>query len=151
MPFCRASLQSNSTTTSATCDMNEALKEAERAEEVLGPRPTRVLPPQPCIRTAELGGEAAGLEGPKTSQAQLAEERQQRPTPDYCFCCGLHLTTQEKERLLNLLGEIVGIFAAKEEDCTSTGLVQHHFDTGDATPIRMRPHRLPQLSSTLFI
>lgn len=34
------------------------------------------------------------------------------------------------------------IFAAKVEDCTQTGLVQHHIDTGSAPPIRLRPHRL---------
>ncbi|KAG1946509.1 thy-1 membrane glycoprotein [Pimephales promelas] len=54
-----------------------------------------------------------------------------------------HLSTPQQEQLQRLLGEFMDIFAAREEDCTRTALVQHHIDTGPAAPIRLRPHRLP--------
>ncbi|RVE60508.1 hypothetical protein OJAV_G00181480 [Oryzias javanicus] len=54
-----------------------------------------------------------------------------------------HLSGTQKEQLECLLREFWDIFAAREEDCTRTGLVQHHIDTGEANPIRLRPHRLP--------
>ena len=34
------------------------------------------------------------------------------------------------------------IFAARDKECTQTGLVQHTIDTGMAAPIRLRPYRL---------
>uniref|UniRef100_A0A3P9JWP4 ribonuclease H n=1 Tax=Oryzias latipes TaxID=8090 RepID=A0A3P9JWP4_ORYLA len=54
-----------------------------------------------------------------------------------------HLSGTQKEQLGCLLQEFWDIFAAREEDCTRTGLVQHHIDTGEANPIHLRPHRLP--------
>ncbi len=54
-----------------------------------------------------------------------------------------HLSTPQQEQLRHLLRDFVDIFAAREEDCTRTALVQHNIDTGPAAPIRLRPHRLP--------
>ncbi|KAL1254314.1 hypothetical protein QQF64_016543 [Cirrhinus molitorella] len=56
---------------------------------------------------------------------------------------GSHLNRLQQEQLQQLLQEFMDIFAAREEDCTRTALVQHHIDTGHAAPIRLRPHRLP--------
>ncbi len=56
---------------------------------------------------------------------------------------GEHLSTSQQEQLRHLLRDFVDIFAAREEDCTRTALVQHNIDTGPAAPIRLRPHRLP--------
>lgn len=57
--------------------------------------------------------------------------------------CSQPLDTGQKEQLNHLLQEYVDIFAAQHEDCTGTGLVQHHIETGEAVPIRLQPHRLP--------
>lgn len=55
-----------------------------------------------------------------------------------------HLLDQAQRTQLDcLLEEFLDIFAACDEDCTRTSLVQHHIDTGQASPIRLRPHRLP--------
>uniref|UniRef100_A0A669DN06 ribonuclease H n=1 Tax=Oreochromis niloticus TaxID=8128 RepID=A0A669DN06_ORENI len=53
------------------------------------------------------------------------------------------LNVDQRQRLRCLLDENVDIFAASDEDCRQTGLVQHTIDTGSAQPIRLRPHRLP--------
>ena len=42
-----------------------------------------------------------------------------------------------------LLEESFDIFAARDEACTQTTLVQHKIDTGENQAIRMRPRRLP--------
>ncbi|KAL7827668.1 hypothetical protein SRHO_G00333860 [Serrasalmus rhombeus] len=52
--------------------------------------------------------------------------------------------TEEQSRLLwALLQANLDVFAAREEDCTRTSLVQHQIDTGSTAPIRLRAHRLP--------
>ncbi|KAK2899767.1 hypothetical protein Q8A73_012896 [Channa argus] len=56
---------------------------------------------------------------------------------------GGHLDAAQRQQLNRLLQDFVDIFAARDKDCTRTGLVQHHIDTGDAPPIGLRPHRLP--------
>ncbi|KAK2887927.1 hypothetical protein Q8A73_019375 [Channa argus] len=56
---------------------------------------------------------------------------------------GGHLDAAQRQQLNRLLQDFIDIFAARDEDCTRTGLVQHHIDTGDAPPIHLRPHRLP--------
>uniref|UniRef100_A0A3Q1J2D2 ribonuclease H n=1 Tax=Anabas testudineus TaxID=64144 RepID=A0A3Q1J2D2_ANATE len=72
---------------------------------------------------------------PTTETADAVRELGQRS--------GAHLGEQQREQLQQLLAEFVDIFAARDEDCTRTGLVQHHINTGEAQPIRLRPHRLP--------
>ncbi len=62
---------------------------------------------------------------------------------------GEHLSTPQQEQLQHLLREFVDIFAAREEDCTRTALVQHHIDTGPAAPIRLRPTDCLSLSARL--
>lgn len=53
------------------------------------------------------------------------------------------LSAEQSQRLWALLEAHLDVFAAREEDCTRTDLVQHQIDTGTASPIRLRPHRLP--------
>ena len=55
---------------------------------------------------------------------------------------GVGLDVQQSRRLRLLLEEYGDIFAARDEDCRRTGLVQHAIDTGSARPIHLRPHRL---------
>lgn len=56
-------------------------------------------------------------------------------------CGGLDGTHRQK--LCTLLDNFADIFAAKEQDCTHTYLIQHRIDTGNALPIRGRPRHLP--------
>lgn len=52
------------------------------------------------------------------------------------------LDPEQQHQLKCLLENYMDIFAAKDKDCTQTGLVQHSIDTGSAQPIRLRPNRL---------
>ncbi|CAI5657278.1 unnamed protein product [Oreochromis niloticus] len=53
------------------------------------------------------------------------------------------LQADQQRQLREILDLFADIFAAKDEDCMQTSLVQHDIDTGDARPIRLRPRRLP--------
>ena len=52
------------------------------------------------------------------------------------------LDAQQSQRLRDLLQQFTDIFAARNQDCTQTNLVQHSIDTGTALPIRLRARRL---------
>jgi len=56
-------------------------------------------------------------------------------------CDGLQ--PDQQHQLRELLDQFSDIFAARDEDCTHTDLVQHHIDTGNAPPIRQYPRRMP--------
>uniref|UniRef100_A0AAV2MR94 Gypsy retrotransposon integrase-like protein 1 n=1 Tax=Knipowitschia caucasica TaxID=637954 RepID=A0AAV2MR94_KNICA len=71
---------------------------------------------------------------PSTETVNAVKEMWQRSSAGLDQC--------QKEQLRHLLDRYVDIFAARDEDCTQTGLVQHSIDTGSAPPIRLRPHRL---------
>lgn len=53
------------------------------------------------------------------------------------------LLPTQRTLLKRLLEEFMDIFAARDEECVGTDLVQHDIDTGSARPIRLRPRRLP--------
>ncbi|XP_041950190.1 uncharacterized protein LOC121711003 [Alosa sapidissima] len=53
------------------------------------------------------------------------------------------LSEAQGSQVRRLLAAYTDIFAARDEDCTRTSLVQHDIDTGNARPIRLQPHRLP--------
>ncbi|KAL0147701.1 hypothetical protein M9458_056979 [Cirrhinus mrigala] len=53
------------------------------------------------------------------------------------------LDMQQQDQLWELLVEFQDCFACNEVDLGQTSLVQHNIDTGDATPIRQRPRRMP--------
>ncbi|CAL9692669.1 unnamed protein product [Knipowitschia caucasica] len=71
---------------------------------------------------------------PPTETVNAVKELWQRSSEGLDQC--------QKEQLRHLLDRYVDIFAARDEDCTQTRLVQHSIDTGSAPPIRLRPHRL---------
>lgn len=48
----------------------------------------------------------------------------------------------QRQQLQEVLDRNRDIFAARDEDCRRTGLVQHDIDTGAAPPICLRQHRL---------
>ena len=47
------------------------------------------------------------------------------------------LDAQQSQQLRDLLQQFTDIFAAQNQDCTQTNLVQHSIDTGMALPIRL--------------
>ncbi len=53
------------------------------------------------------------------------------------------LTPSEQDLLWQLLLEFRDCFSLSEDDVGRTDLIQHHIETGDTLPIRMRPRRLP--------
>ncbi|KAL6459687.1 hypothetical protein MHYP_G00314460 [Metynnis hypsauchen] len=55
-------------------------------------------------------------------------------------CVGLSETQQL--RLRDLIGRFRTSFAMSERECTRTSLASHLINTGDAQPIKLRPHRL---------
>ncbi|KAJ8291044.1 hypothetical protein GJAV_G00020760 [Gymnothorax javanicus] len=57
-----------------------------------------------------------------------------------CSCSGLD--PAQSQQLKRLLTSNLNLFAVSDEECTQTNLVQHHIDTSDAAPIRLRPHHL---------
>ncbi len=107
--------------------------------------------PSRSTKAAETQGEPCGSIVAQTSTSQ--------PLPPHTPSAPRHLrlllllrswggeavsiSMPQQEQLQHLLRDFVDIFAAREEDCTRTALVQHHIDTGTAAPIRLRPHRLP--------
>lgn len=53
------------------------------------------------------------------------------------------LNPQQSALLRDLVQEFLDIFAARDYECTWTGLVQNTINTCTAVPIRLRPYRLP--------
>ncbi|RXN24698.1 Retrovirus-related Pol poly from transposon [Labeo rohita] len=118
------------------------------------PPPRHPCSPAPSRRSraAETKGEPRGSIAAQTSASQPLSPHVllAHPSPETVAAVeelgrqsGEHLSAPQQEQLQCLLRDFVDIFAAREEDCTRTALVQHHIDTGHAAPIRLRPHRLP--------
>ncbi|CAI5669469.1 unnamed protein product [Oreochromis niloticus] len=84
------------------------------------------------------------VEGASPSPAvpQLSTETKQAVEDLYHRSCE-GLQADQQWQLREILDLFADIFAAKDEDCMQTSLVQHDIDTGDARPIRLRPRRLP--------
>ncbi|KAK2919003.1 hypothetical protein Q8A73_003374 [Channa argus] len=131
----------------------------ERQRRRRGSCTTRASAPQPPHRDhrspAQAGQEGQRRHrGNRTARASVPQQpppRAYAPPSDETAAAvaelaqrsGGHLDAAQRQQLNRLLQDFVDIFAARDEDCTRTGLVQHHIDTGDAPPIRLRPHRLP--------
>lgn len=49
-----------------------------------------------------------------------------------------HWNQQQGQHLKDLLQDFTDIFAAVDEECTQTNMVQHHIETGNAAPIQLR-------------
>ncbi|RXN05567.1 Retrovirus-related Pol poly from transposon [Labeo rohita] len=118
------------------------------------PPPRHPCSPAPSRRSraAETKGEPRGSIAAQTSASQPLSPHVllAHPSPETVAAVeelgrqsGEHLSAPQQEQLQCLLRDFVDIFAAREEDCTRTALVQHHIDTGHAAPIRLCPHRLP--------
>lgn len=127
-----------------------------------GQTPTPPAPPKPSRPTApshSQGSRAARVrkrtQGVNVSRANIPQPESPpssavSPSPETVAAVeelgrrsGVHLSATQQRQLQSLLAEFMDMFAAREEDCTRTGLVQHTIDTGAAAPIRLRPHRLP--------
>uniref|UniRef100_A0AAQ4RI62 Gypsy retrotransposon integrase-like protein 1 n=1 Tax=Gasterosteus aculeatus aculeatus TaxID=481459 RepID=A0AAQ4RI62_GASAC len=105
------------------------------SEPRLGPEPaTRSLDsPVRLIPSAVEGCES--LQESEAKRMTALREVWQRSAGD--------LDSEQQERLWQLLIEFRDCFSCDEEELGQTSLVQHTIDTGDATPIRQRPRRLP--------
>ena len=57
--------------------------------------------------------------------------------------CQGNLTNEELLKARNLLLRYKDVFSAHDSDIGRTSVVQHEIDTGDVTPIRQRPRRVP--------
>ena len=57
--------------------------------------------------------------------------------------CGEHLTDSQREALYNLLLSYSDVFAACDTDLGRTDVTQHRIYTGEATPVRQPPRRVP--------
>ena len=91
--------------------------------------PGWVPQPLPCSKS---GPVSAAFPSPETAEAVHA----------LWLRSGVGLDVQQSGQLRLLLEDYADIFAARDEDCRWTGLVQHAIDTSSARPIRLRPHRL---------
>ena len=90
---------------------------------------------------------------PPTSSPHHSQPSPSRGTPpsaetkqalqEMCLRSCEGLDERQCSQVRDLLDRYADIFAARDEDCTRTSLVQHEIDTGDARPIRLRPRRLP--------
>lgn len=102
--------------------------------------PIRSSPP-PVKPSAQL---SAAKRAPPPSQPPQPPSTETKQAIDDLFhrsCEGLE--EEQRHQLKELLDMFADIFAARDEDCTHTGLVQHDIDTGGSHPIRLRPRRLP--------
>ncbi|CAI5638952.1 unnamed protein product [Oreochromis niloticus] len=127
-----------------------------------GQTPTPPAPPKPSRPTAPSHSQGSGAarvrkrtQGVNVSRANIPQPESPpssavSPSPETVAAVeelgrrsGVHLSAIQQRQLQSLLAEFMDMFAAREEDCTRTGLVQHTIDTGAAAPIRLRPHRLP--------
>ncbi|CAI5640726.1 unnamed protein product [Oreochromis niloticus] len=127
-----------------------------------GQTPTPPAPPKPSRPTAPSHSQGSRvarvrkrIQGVNVSRANIPQPESPpssavSPSPETVAAVeelgrrsGVHLSATQQRQLQSLLAEFMDIFAAREEDCTWPGLVQHTIDTGAAAPIRLRPHRLP--------
>ena len=53
------------------------------------------------------------------------------------------LSKKEREQLHKLVFEFADIFALDQSELSSTDLVTHVIDTGDTSPIKQHPRRIP--------
>ena len=107
--------------------------------------PIRVLNPWPERITVSKGTTIATMEAvavvavtsedQSTNKQQLLTQMVQQ--------IGDHVSSIEREQLLQLLLEFSDIFAAHPNDLGHTNIVSHRIDTGNAHPIRQQARRVP--------
>ena len=54
-----------------------------------------------------------------------------------------NLSDEQRSMLQDLLSKHKNVFSRSSDDIGNTKLVEHHIDTGDAKPIKLRPYRIP--------
>ncbi|KAL7839003.1 hypothetical protein SRHO_G00256610 [Serrasalmus rhombeus] len=106
-----------------------------------------------AVATASIQARDQGPAGPEHTPPEgegitpLPEKIPSQSTPEAVRELWRHssegLTEEQSQRLWALLQANLDAFAAREEDCTRTSLVQHQIDTGSTAPIRLHAHRLP--------
>ena len=97
-----------------------------------------VLEDQPVL----CGCSVPGAQGSKSGATHLTEKQ----LGDLVTSLGirdLHLSANETEEVIALVREYADVFASSDVDLGRTGVVQHTINTGDAAPIKQRPHRIP--------
>ncbi|KAL7841611.1 hypothetical protein SRHO_G00253020 [Serrasalmus rhombeus] len=109
--------------------------------------------PDRAVATASVQARGQGPARPEQTPAEgegvtpLPEKTTSQSTPEAVrelwHRSSEGLTEEQSQRLWALLQANLDAFAAREEDCTWTSLVQHQIDTGSTAPIRLRAHRLP--------
>ena len=92
----------------------------------LSPSP-EVTTALPCPPTTSV--EATTPQSPLSDVDNANQELYQRSSEG--------LDAQQSQQLRDLLQQFTDIFAAQNQDCTQTNLVQHSIDTGMALPIRL--------------
>ena len=104
--------------------------------------PTATAEPGSGRTTSRRKQNNAGPSSFNTTTPQPSEETRQA-VQDLCARSEEGLLPAQKLRLRQLLQGFIDIFAARDEECVGTRLVQHDINTGNAHPIRLRPRRLP--------
>ena len=99
--------------------------------------PVRLLNPRPEQITVSKGTTIAKME----AVAVIAVNSDTVTEPKLQLCkdmvkqIGNHVSSVQRDQLLQLLLEFSDIFAASSNDLGHTSLVKHHIDTGNAHPI----------------
>ena len=107
--------------------------------------PVRVLNPRPERITVSKGTTIAMMEAVAVVAATSASETtpKQQLIEDMVKQIGAHVSSAQRDQLLQLLLEFSDIFAASSSDLGHTKLVKHHIDTGNAHPIHQQARRVP--------
>ena len=107
--------------------------------------PVRVLNPRPERITVSKGTTIATMEAVAVVAATSEDQstQKQQLLTKMVQQIGDHVSSIQREQLLQLLLEFSDIFAAHPNDLGHTNVVTHHIDTGNAHPIRQQVRRAP--------
>ena len=107
--------------------------------------PVRVLNPRPERITVSKGTTIATMEAVAVVAATSEDQstNKQQLLTQMVRQIGDHVSSIEREQLLQLLLEFSDIFAAHPNDLGHTNIVSHRIDTGNAYPIRQQARRVP--------
>lgn len=87
------------------------------------------------------------LQGLQESYKVFATQQVNTSNPDPEFIGQIQLnsnpTHTQRSALIDLFKEFHDIFAKSDSDLGKANLVEHHINTGDATPIKQKPYRIP--------
>ena len=102
--------------------------------------PVRLLNPQPEKITVNKGTTIARMEAVAVIAATSdpVMESKHQLFEDMVKQLGTHVSTAQRDQLLQLLLEFSDVFAASSNDLGRTDLIKHQIDTGNAHPIRQQ-------------